>query len=528
MRPAGLRGTASQDTHIFRTYTTLIADQLREEAGAPPGDFEDWFLWSQAIAQHYGPGTQFLDVTTSLDTALWFALHAAASEPSGHVFGPPGPFDAATDVSAVLARTRFERRGSGSGFLHVFDAPVWDGSTSLDHGDLVDLAHAPDVFASSPRLQAQHACLLYADAGRDDGDLRPQLVGDPIPVSWPMSGSSCDSMTSEDLFPGPAADPWYRRLLSIPLVHRLNADANRLELSQAIPTTLYLGDEDVRPDVIGRLIVVHPDLLWPHLYRELEANAAWLPDGFRPTGATPIVLEFPVFVMTPPLESGDWHHGIAVADLPDSTTAHDPVTGGDVEVALDKVLVEFSPLELAVWDQVETTNEEISFERGAYVERNGTDFKLWMISQLFPSAGLRVAGPFLFAYNEDTGHIEIPTKTGTMPIQWPGKTLLAVLTILRELSSDLIACPFPSLSAAEGPVVVHLQGAAARLVKVPTSDSAEPVYLLRGTNLDAPFAPSMMNSGILVLAAPPPWTATDVNAIRSSIRSQANARNTRR
>jgi hypothetical protein len=477
-------------------------------------------LWSQAIAQHYGPGTQFLDVTTSLNIALWFALHSAITEPSGHVFGPPGPYDATTDALAVLPRTRFERH-EASGFLYVFDAPVWDGSKKLETGSLLDLSQAPDVFSSSARLQAQSACLLYTVATDGDGDLKPRLAAEPIAVDWPMSGTSCGSITAEDLFPGPKADVWYRRLLSIPLVHRLNTNANRLELSQAIPTTLYLGDDGIRADVIDRLIVVGPDLLWPYLCQQLEARSDWLPEGFDPSGATPIILDLPVFAMTPPLESGGWHHGVAVADLPNTATAHDPASAADIEVALNKVLVEFSPLEFGHWDRVETTEEELSFARGAYIERAGAEFKLWRINQLFPGSRIQVMGPFPFAYNEGNGQIELVGEAGPMPMQWPGKTLLAVITVLRELSAELIACPFPSLSTGEGIIAVHLQGRAARLVKVATSDDAESVYVLRGSSINAPFVPSMLNGGLLMIQSDKGWLATDVERVRDAIRSRA-------
>jgi len=34
-------------------------------------------IWIEAIAQHYGSGSRFLNVTTHVDIALWFALHQA-------------------------------------------------------------------------------------------------------------------------------------------------------------------------------------------------------------------------------------------------------------------------------------------------------------------------------------------------------------------------------------------------------------------------------------------------------------------
>src|ERR1700686_4326376 len=79
--PTALRpGFSGKDT-LLRQYASVAAPTLRHGAGADaPADIDVWTLWAYAIAQHYGPGTQFLDVTKSLDVALWFALHEPVSK----------------------------------------------------------------------------------------------------------------------------------------------------------------------------------------------------------------------------------------------------------------------------------------------------------------------------------------------------------------------------------------------------------------------------------------------------------------
>src|SRR5450631_1779926 len=37
--------------------------------------YEQVYLWGPALLQHYGPGSSYLDVSSDLDIALWFALN---------------------------------------------------------------------------------------------------------------------------------------------------------------------------------------------------------------------------------------------------------------------------------------------------------------------------------------------------------------------------------------------------------------------------------------------------------------------
>ena len=100
MLPSGLRGTPLRSEVIFRAYTALLASDVPSPEGDEGWvDAETYVVWTRAIAQHYGPGSHYLDVTTSVDVALWFALHEVRTVVSRHCFGPPGPMDARTDTS---------------------------------------------------------------------------------------------------------------------------------------------------------------------------------------------------------------------------------------------------------------------------------------------------------------------------------------------------------------------------------------------------------------------------------------------
>ena len=514
MKPAALRGQRHVDDHPFRVYAQLLAERLHQGESAPFDQLLSFLIWVRAIAQHYGPGTEFLDVTRSLDVAVWFALNVAERVPVQSVFGEPGPIDPARDTPASFQGLRF-RPNDEVGYVHVFDVPVWNPGEPLSHGMLVDLATAPEVFASSPRLQVQDACLLYADPGVDSGDLK--LFAKTSAVSRPMADCASLQRLAAELFPDPTIDPWYRRLLSVPLVHRLGAGSPSLELAQAVPVELYV-DAKSWLETSERLILLPPPILWPEIQQELKAPESWVPAGFNPAGATPILVELPIFIMTPELEGGQWHHRILARGIPTHAPAIDAVTGEELTVDLTRVLVEFSPLEFSRWDEVETTNDELIFARGAYVEREGDTYRLWWISQSFPGCQRTVAGPFPFFLDSAQGQLLAGTTEHALPLQWPAKTLLVVLTLLRELSTEPLLCPFPTRAYDETVFVVRVQGQTARLVRA-TTRAGEHLYLLRHPTRDEPFSGNTNDAGVVIARSDTGWLGVDPESATQALLS---------
>jgi FRG domain-containing protein len=80
MRPTGVR-IPLRNERIWRQYCRMLATDMLVQLGLEVEEAlsktEVWAYWYYAIVQHYGPGTHLLDVTHSLDVALWFALHKA-------------------------------------------------------------------------------------------------------------------------------------------------------------------------------------------------------------------------------------------------------------------------------------------------------------------------------------------------------------------------------------------------------------------------------------------------------------------
>jgi hypothetical protein len=192
--------------------------------------------------------------------------------------------------------------------------------------------------------------------------------------------------------------------------------------------------------------------------------------------------------------------------------AIDAITGEELAVDLTRVFVEFSPLEFGSWDEVETTNDEFVFVRGAYVERAGDAYRLWWIRQTFPGCQRTVAGPFPFFFDSAQGQLMAGTPENLLPLQRPAKTLLVVLTLLRELSREPLLCPFPTGAYDEKVFVVRVQGQTARLVKA-TTRSGEQLYLLRHPTRDEPFSGDSNDAGVVIAQSNTGWLGVDPESV---------------
>ena len=152
----------------------LYSMAIDEHGASTP--YEQVYLWGPALLQHYGPGSSYLDVSSDLDTALWFALYKrhekwlALPQPSGL----PRTHCCAWHTAADFADPAI------APVLYVFDAEPWNGTGSPAHGELVELT-ALNVAGKFPqearRLHHQVASLLFSDLQHPDGpNLGPEIV----------------------------------------------------------------------------------------------------------------------------------------------------------------------------------------------------------------------------------------------------------------------------------------------------------------------------------------------------------------
>jgi hypothetical protein len=151
--------------HNPRKRLLQIASQMiiGEFANSPMGNMRNLLVWTELIAQQYGSGSPYLDVTDNLDVALWFALHKLVPDTAILVMGPDGPINAETDHFTAIDALIPKPSPAPCGVLYVMDVPVATEPHERIHGELIDLSALPAVIADSRRIHGQHASLLWSD-----------------------------------------------------------------------------------------------------------------------------------------------------------------------------------------------------------------------------------------------------------------------------------------------------------------------------------------------------------------------------
>ena len=168
----------------------------------------------QAILQHYGWRSFFLDATADPMVACWFASHGFGSQRSIDMIE-----DCFEDpVFIVRERAQYTQATTNTGCVYVIGRKALRAH-GLQAVDLVEITTAE----GRPRYLAQSAFMI--------GELRERLPDDcifarvraPTAVFQEFASQSPD-VTEELLFPGPDKDPVLETLLSVPWVKRNDVD----------------------------------------------------------------------------------------------------------------------------------------------------------------------------------------------------------------------------------------------------------------------------------------------------------------
>jgi len=536
LQPSGLR-TPVRNQAIWLAYSAHLYHSLLTEFKNAGNDvtaelLSAYQIWFHALAQHYGPGSDFLDVTYSLDVALWFALHDTETMPFQGVIGPPGPPDPRLDHPTSGKALGYKPR-TEPGVLYVFDLPKWDGKGTVQAGMVVDLADAPPIFSSSARMRAQKGCLVYC-RNKDSSpfDMRAHLLQDPpLQVIRPMSGASGLDRPVADVFPSPEQDEWYARLLSVPMNYAPQPTPPTLQRS--IPVTVYFDRQNDRynNEVHFRDVVFQPPLMH-RVFRGFEradGNAA--PQGV-PAGATPVILEAPMVFPFPPGDSDLWHQGLLASDVPDRCPVYQ---FGNLEpcgeVPLTNVLFEFSLLEQVGWDRIVKNKAPVQLERGVWLRRQGDNFEAAMVSQEMPGHLPAVSGFLPFRYDPGLGQfvfLSQPNQPGIPVVAEPtlAKPIFIALMLLRHLSPALKAAPTPGFAFSSATETGQPQTTfllrcardAARLFRVSATPPNSDWFVLRDTaKPEEPFTHPSRFEGALKFESSGPFNQISTDEIRNAI-----------
>lgn len=173
---------------------------------------------AQAILQHYGARSEYLDVTMSPDVALWFAHHSHNSTErviTGEEVArlgiqcdegePLAEFDVAWYEPAWQCDGP-KKSVTGYLFVIVPNTPV--PGTPLRHGDFLELPHQRWT-----RMEVQQAGVIYCDASTRSGDVAG-FVKEVFEFDLPLAGvEHLHTAETLRLFPLPAVDPIYSKIL---------------------------------------------------------------------------------------------------------------------------------------------------------------------------------------------------------------------------------------------------------------------------------------------------------------------------
>lgn len=218
-----------------------LLDAVRGAGDHDRIELVDWIL-AEAIVQHYGYRSHYIDVTASLDVALWFASRRFTSH---------GELLQGVDGALRASLPAWYEPNPDPGYLLVVEAPRWTGAEALRPGHLVDLR--PLAPPGESRIRRQHALALYAPfetdrptglADRVRARIRLELPSDELPAG----------RTADHLFPGPDTDGLYRHFLEAPFYRtRFPDDEGRTFAAVEVgggeeaPGVLEYGEEEARP-----------------------------------------------------------------------------------------------------------------------------------------------------------------------------------------------------------------------------------------------------------------------------------------
>jgi FRG domain len=350
-----------------------------------------WTFWLNALSQHYGPGTHFLDVTRSLDIALWFASHKIKGglQMMG-LNGQPGTdeYDVRTENECISYESNDQ-----DGWLYVLDVRESDSELVNEHGTLVDIEKtASPIFQRATRLKIQQACLLYCDPKEEEGNCYRFKACEPICVTRTMTRpSGFIVLRVTDLFPSPDRDEWYRRLINVPSVIKKYSGANAVTMKSALPVELYLDMQDPESELLSsiakHLITVRPLLAYP----KLSLTDAGMQHATQFEETTLILMESTFWSITPSVESGDWHEELLWKNIGGQAAS---ASGFSIDLdkkCLQNLFIEFSPLDIPNWYEIEQGAENI-FTKTIWIRFFG-DFALVI-------QGLQCFNPYEMLYKQ--------------------------------------------------------------------------------------------------------------------------------
>ncbi|BAH40459.1 hypothetical protein GAU_3417 [Gemmatimonas aurantiaca T-27] len=522
MIPSGVRRRTREYWSLWHRHAMLVApfesDLALAEAKGVPSTLDMLSYWVHAIAQHYGGDSNYLDVTSDIQSALWFALYQMVSKEGTIVLGPGTAPDPVHDVPVKQTFWRYERWEEPA-YLYVFDVPPWDGKGPLEHGTLIDVAaQAPHLVSDSTRMAVQRASLLYADS--DIGDLTSFYVTPPLRVAWPMEGAERLSHGTLEIFPPPTVDPWYEIFLRQPLTIVPTA-TDAVRYAHPIPVALYLYDTPAeRNDLIARLNMEQPPLASRGMREMMVDGGADAGTLARFDAATVIYCEAALQALLQTRRSSSWHSALLMSDLP--SNADTQQLGSDESagaVDLMNVIFEFSPLESIAAASAYNTSA-VDYVRALWVVRNENTILVVPFIQQADGPGVTTS-PFRVVQEANApggmafyaGENPIPHEVAGFLVAPVRAALFALRSLARgeKILPNVLASFDPG--EANGKFLAGVDEATTTLCLATVRPFDVPLYVLRQEG-EVFFGPGKSTTRLFVVPATQPFGSIPVNELR--------------
>ncbi|MGC3978450.1 MAG: FRG domain-containing protein [Paludibacteraceae bacterium] len=407
-------------------------------------DLSTYFFWVKALSQHYGPGTEFLDVTHSLNVALWFAFNEIEKK-SVHLYtGKLNEKVSKEDVINIID-TNCYKKTNRNGWLYIFDAKISDSLFPDNHGDLVDvIANAPTVFRKSARLHAQRACLMKCDKDIDSGDCSKFLVCEPIEIKANVVDFLIQDTDITKLFPSPDYDEWYKRFLQVPYTYYGYSEDGNMASCKSIPLDIYFDDYKETlyvKSITSKILTINPLSMYLFCLKQEDSYL----DVLKET--TPIIIVAPLLTTSNKIAKGEWHEELLWSNAGLKKVKRPPQKMTNI---IFNLFFEFSPLEIPYWESIDTGGEGEWIRSIWIINFNKEELYVKINVQSFPGESENISYyEFLVIYDSQLKSLMYSTKNGEVGVlsnlEYYAKPLYVALSIIGDCKDGIKYKPFTSL-----------------------------------------------------------------------------------
>lgn len=317
-----------------------------------------------------------------------------------------------------------------------------------------------------------------------------------------MDGAPGVDASTEMMFPGPSIDLWYELMLSIPKAPKVDPNENVLRARRPIEVTTYqFQDDRDNARILDCIRNVESIATSPEL-SQVTISPARIPDTwpedmrtslstYRFDQATRILMEGPVFSMSPPVDSGVWNFATLTDRIPSSVDGIDMLSRAPCgPIPLENVFVQFSPLEWPAWEKI-SEGHQIDLLRGLWLVQKGKSYVMYVFHEGFPTKRVVVHGPTFYQFIMNRFQFWYDHRwidaTGQGMFDLP---LIVTLDLLGNLSLDTKVDPISTWHFAGTswyPETMIGSKARFHLVKVLDPEIPDYWYVVRDVEYNKPF-----------------------------------------